>query len=54
MCCKETHSQARFECFANQAPYPAYDKEVTSVDLAQITPSLLESLCGPVSLLWKQ
>ncbi|XP_072840129.2 threonine--tRNA ligase 1, cytoplasmic isoform X2 [Pogona vitticeps] len=54
MCCKEKQLDDRLACFAIQAPYPAYDKEVTTVNLAQITSSLLDSLCRPVSLLSKQ
>ncbi|KAJ7307197.1 hypothetical protein JRQ81_009186 [Phrynocephalus forsythii] len=54
MCCKEKHPEDRLGCFASQAPYPGYDKKITSVDLAHLTPALLDALCGPVTLPSKQ
>lgn len=53
-CCKVEKAEDRLSCFAAQAPYPDYDKEVRLVSLAEITPSLLELLCGQVTLLTKQ
>ncbi|XP_042297158.1 extracellular matrix protein 1 [Sceloporus undulatus] len=53
MCCKEGEMDARFNCFNNLAPYPAYDKEIKSVSLADITSPLLDSLCGQFTLLSK-
>ncbi|KAJ6652404.1 hypothetical protein lerEdw1_011522 [Lerista edwardsae] len=53
-CCKLDEDEDRFACFAVQAPYPDYDQVVRLVSLAEITPSLLEQLCGPVTLLTKQ
>lgn len=45
-CCREASKQARLTCFTNQAPFPAYDKEGASLNLAQITTQLLDSLCS--------
>ncbi|XP_063173223.1 extracellular matrix protein 1 [Candoia aspera] len=45
-CCLEASKQARLACFTNQAPFPAYDKEGSSLDMAQLTTPLLDSLCS--------
>ncbi|XP_077175673.1 extracellular matrix protein 1 [Paroedura picta] len=53
-CCKESEGEDRLTCFTNQAPFPAYDREVQAVNLAEVTPALLDLLCGQFTLLAKQ
>lgn len=45
-CCHYPPSPARDECFAQQAPYPNYDRDILTLDLARITPNLMNHLCG--------
>ncbi|XP_015745182.1 extracellular matrix protein 1 [Python bivittatus] len=48
-CCREASKQARLTCFASQAPFPTYEKEGALLNLAQLTPLLLDSLCSQAS-----
>lgn len=45
-CCHYPPSPARDECFAHLAPYPNYDRDILTVDLSRVTPSLMDHLCG--------
>lgn len=45
-CCHYPPSPARDECFAHQAPYPNYDRDILTLDLSRITPNLMDHLCG--------
>lgn len=45
-CCHYPPSPARDECFAQQAPYPNYDRDILTLDLGRITPNLMNHLCG--------
>ncbi|XP_060614001.2 extracellular matrix protein 1 [Anolis sagrei] len=53
-CCLKHHKKDRFGCFTDLAPFPAYDMEIQSVNLAEINSPLLDTLCGQVTLLSKQ
>lgn len=46
VCCHYPPSPARDECFAHLAPYPNYDRDILTVDLSRVTPSLMDHLCG--------
>ncbi|XP_048212922.1 extracellular matrix protein 1 [Perognathus longimembris pacificus] len=45
-CCHYPPSPARDECFASQAPYPNYDRDILTLDLSRVTPNLMGHLCG--------
>ncbi|XP_026953462.1 extracellular matrix protein 1 isoform X5 [Sagmatias obliquidens] len=45
-CCHYPPSPARDECFAGQAPYPNYDRDILTLDLSRITPNFMSHLCG--------
>ncbi|OCT69066.1 extracellular matrix protein 1 [Xenopus laevis] len=51
-CCKERVNM--FSCFASNAPYPEYDKEVEQINLSDITTANLQKLCGDIKVLTKQ
>ncbi|CAH2326921.1 extracellular matrix 1 [Pelobates cultripes] len=53
-CCMKQDRAAMYTCFASQAPYPKYDREVESVDLGNVTVDSLQKLCGGHKLLTKQ
>lgn len=53
-CCKRPTAEDQHACFALQAPYPDYNKEVRLVSLAEVNPFLVDLLCGQVTLLTKQ
>ncbi|XP_019480797.1 PREDICTED: extracellular matrix protein 1 [Hipposideros armiger] len=46
LCCHYPPSPARDECFASQAPYPNYDRDILTIDLGRITPNVMSHLCG--------
>ncbi|XP_004404267.1 PREDICTED: extracellular matrix protein 1 isoform X2 [Odobenus rosmarus divergens] len=46
LCCHYPPSPARDECFARQAPYPNYDRDILTLDLSRVTPNLMGHLCG--------
>uniref|UniRef100_A0A8I3P695 Extracellular matrix protein 1 n=2 Tax=Canis lupus familiaris TaxID=9615 RepID=A0A8I3P695_CANLF len=52
-CCHHPPSPARDECFARQAPYPNYDRDILTLDFSQVTPNLMQHLCGNGRLLTK-
>ncbi|XP_007109767.1 extracellular matrix protein 1 isoform X7 [Physeter macrocephalus] len=52
-CCHYPPSPARDECFARQAPYPNYDRDILTVDLSRITPNFMRHLCGNQRVLTK-
>lgn len=49
-CCAET-GDPRYLCFAGDAPYPKYDREITNISLARLTPRAMQALCAPHRLL---
>ncbi|XP_064355098.1 extracellular matrix protein 1 [Dromaius novaehollandiae] len=53
-CCRRGAGEARWRCFAAEAPHPAYDRPLRNVSLARLGPPLLDALCGPARLLTKQ
>ncbi|KAM4662302.1 extracellular matrix protein 1 [Discoglossus pictus] len=53
-CCKKRDRAGMYNCFANDAPYPEYDREVVTMNLSNITAESLETLCGETKLLTKQ
>uniref|UniRef100_A0A8C3WCG2 Extracellular matrix protein 1 n=1 Tax=Catagonus wagneri TaxID=51154 RepID=A0A8C3WCG2_9CETA len=52
-CCQHPPSPARDECFARQAPYPNYDRDILTLDLSRVTPNLMSHLCGNRRVLTK-
>ncbi|XP_036706832.1 extracellular matrix protein 1 isoform X7 [Balaenoptera musculus] len=52
-CCHYPPSPARDECFARQAPYPNYDRDILTLDLSRITPNFMSHLCGNQRVLTK-
>ncbi|XP_014647261.1 PREDICTED: extracellular matrix protein 1 isoform X3 [Ceratotherium simum simum] len=52
-CCHYPPSPARDECFASQAPYPNYDRDILTLDLSRVTPNLMGHLCGNTRVLTK-
>ncbi|XP_054547539.1 extracellular matrix protein 1 [Talpa occidentalis] len=52
-CCQHPPSPARDECFARRAPYPNYDRDILTLDLSRVTPSLMNQLCGNRKVLSK-
>ncbi|XP_018415399.1 PREDICTED: extracellular matrix protein 1 [Nanorana parkeri] len=53
-CCKKKDQASMFHCFASEAPFPEYDKEVENLNLGNITESILEKVCAESKLLTKQ
>ncbi|XP_020945565.1 extracellular matrix protein 1 isoform X2 [Sus scrofa] len=53
LCCHHPPSPARDECFARQAPYPNYDRDILALDLSRVTPNLMSHLCGNRRVLTK-
>ncbi|XP_040189595.1 extracellular matrix protein 1-like [Rana temporaria] len=53
-CCKKNDQESMFRCFASEAPFPEYDKEVESLNLSNITDGILEKICSECKLLTKQ
>ncbi|KAM6217146.1 extracellular matrix protein 1 [Rhynchocyon petersi] len=52
-CCRYPSSPARDDCFASRAPYPNYDRDILTIDLSQVTPNLMDHLCGNQKVLSK-
>ncbi|XP_040267757.1 extracellular matrix protein 1 [Bufo bufo] len=53
-CCKKRDQASMYSCFASEAPFPEYDREVEVLDLGNITEDGLQKLCGETKLLTKQ
>ncbi|CAI9609789.1 unnamed protein product [Staurois parvus] len=53
-CCKKNDQASMIRCFATEAPFPEYDKEVETLNLSNITESILEKICSECKLLTKQ
>ncbi|KAM3824915.1 extracellular matrix protein 1 [Vipera latastei] len=53
-CCRVGARKARLACFASQAPFPAYQSEGASLDLANLTTPVLDSICSQASSQPKQ
>ncbi|KAM8921477.1 extracellular matrix protein 1 [Pelodytes ibericus] len=53
-CCKIRDRTGMYSCFADNAPYPEYDREVERVSLTNMTGDSLQKLCGDSKLLTKQ
>ncbi|XP_028358986.1 extracellular matrix protein 1 isoform X1 [Phyllostomus discolor] len=52
-CCHHPPSPARDNCFAENAPYPNYDRDLLTIDLSRVTPNLMDHLCGNQRVLTK-
>ncbi|XP_075700838.1 extracellular matrix protein 1 [Rhinoderma darwinii] len=53
-CCKKRDQTSMFSCFASEAPFPEYDREVEILNLGNVTQDGLQKLCGESKLLTKQ
>ncbi|XP_070807282.1 extracellular matrix protein 1 [Pituophis catenifer annectens] len=53
-CCRAGPREARLSCFASQAPFPKYEGEGASLDLANLTTTILDSICSQASSQAKQ
>ncbi|XP_072283785.1 extracellular matrix protein 1 [Pyxicephalus adspersus] len=53
-CCKKKDQASMFRCFASEAPFPEYDKEVETLNFSNITESILEKVCTESKLITKQ
>ncbi|XP_068109340.1 extracellular matrix protein 1 isoform X2 [Hyperolius riggenbachi] len=53
-CCKKKDQVTMFHCFASEAPFPEYDKEVENLNLSNVTEDILDKMCGDSKLITKQ
>ncbi|KAM4014417.1 extracellular matrix protein 1 [Anomaloglossus baeobatrachus] len=53
-CCRKRDQSSVFSCFASEAPFPEYDREVEVLDLGNVTEDGLQKLCSESKLLTKQ
>ncbi|XP_056402332.1 extracellular matrix protein 1 isoform X1 [Hyla sarda] len=53
-CCKKRDQTSMTSCFASEAPFPEYDREVEVLNLGNVTEDDLQILCGESKLLSKQ
>ncbi|XP_025899012.1 extracellular matrix protein 1 [Nothoprocta perdicaria] len=53
-CCRRGAGDARWRCFAAEAPQPAYDRELRAASLAPLRAPLLHALCTHAQLLTKR
>ncbi|XP_066465337.1 extracellular matrix protein 1 [Eleutherodactylus coqui] len=53
-CCKKWDQATMLSCFAREAPFPEYDREVEVLNLGNLTEDGLQKLCGESKLLTKQ
>ncbi|MEE6491303.1 hypothetical protein FKM82_016170 [Ascaphus truei] len=53
-CCKKRDRAGMYSCFAREATYPEYDKEIDILNLSNVTLESLEKLCAGAKLLTKQ
>ncbi|XP_069583165.1 extracellular matrix protein 1 [Ranitomeya imitator] len=53
-CCKKRDQSSVFSCFASEAPFPEYDREVEVLNLGNIMEDVLQKLCAESKLLTKQ
>ncbi|KAM9294258.1 extracellular matrix protein 1 [Gastrophryne carolinensis] len=53
-CCQKEDERSMFSCFASEAPFPKYDKEIENLNLGDISEDVLEKICKDCKLLTKQ
>ncbi|XP_069806072.1 extracellular matrix protein 1 [Dendropsophus ebraccatus] len=53
-CCKKRDQTSMFSCFASEAPFPEYDRELEVLNLGNVTEDDLQKLCRDSKLITKQ